>query len=989
MRAHLQRHASHDNYPIPPYLNGVIGSRIGRTFSSFSFRPGLLLKAASPNTAESSLYSSLDHNPHSSLANHLSSLNKRLREYTGTRYGLSSKQLYHSRRLVSPTPDTPLRTLSAGIFGASGSGNTRSSLRRHRIYRGYAEKAFPVPLKQPPVEGDAKDKSFAWRLTLDPSKVKLGRIVRERHYLESKLAASSAKHAGFIFTRKSYGIEFEKRWNSLYPNSIIHLDWKKNFRLLYNSKYGGKSDMEIWNSLDLPSLDIVTTWAQHFKDLESGTSFWSGIINPVEKANMWPGIAIWLLLFSPRNILIFLESTYTWPYPPFRMISECFLYIQAFLSGELTSNSQFNHNYLDLLRRLLAPHAWPALSVSQSGIRIYLQHCEPKEFLNAFETVARRDVLATIDTLLYFMDQFNKSNDSRNSLRALQLIASQGITDIKFEDVAHRCTKLLTMDFVVDEAGTRSFKLLPEILNLGIRPERPMLNVVMQNACKLNDPDMAWDIFSSSPIPPDVYTYMILLNDATKRGDSKRIEDCYRLLASNSAIRQEPYVISKILHGLYTHLCSTKPGAELRAFNTMLHMYSSYHDPQPLKDLNIIQEEDAIVETGEVSPPSAHALTIMISAYLRLYRNTTRIMELYNRFCKLVREGHDSIGQLAETDHTYNDFLMALQPDVRMIAQSVSIVENMYSPLPKTAFLKTQNRPIIQCLPTIRTWNILLNTAINHGRMGIVRAICQTMRDHDVEMDVSIWNVILQGYAKLQMTDAVAITVKAMLQEGLIPDQYTFGSVYEIRDQSKLQKLLHGLGVDPEGLTMTNHRENTPCDELVEGADAKLQTTANEVRQLLRAFGDTAPHPDFPQEPLPETVRVLDEIVTDFIIETCHSAAQVAAHAGRQKVKVDDFMFVIRRDASKLGRVQELFQIEKELKEARRVFDQNDDRIGKDAAANKSLGELAGSEADAETGAAGIDGKKKKSKRRTELSTSENGAVKKRKCMTVKLEPTL
>ncbi|KAL1956963.1 hypothetical protein VTO42DRAFT_6452 [Malbranchea cinnamomea] len=101
----------------------------------------------------------------------------------------------------------------------------------------------------------------------------------------------------------------------------------------------------------------------------------------------------------------------------------------------------------------------------------------------------------------------------------------------------------------------------------------------------------------------------------------------------------------------------------------------------------------------------------------------------------------------------------------------------------------------------------------------------------------------------------------------------------------------------------------------------------NEIRQMLYAYGDTKPHPDFPQEPNPETVRVLDEMVTDFIIETCHAAARVAAYAGRQKVKAEDFHFALRHDPAKLGRVQELFRLERELKEARKAFNENDDRI--------------------------------------------------------------
>lgn len=97
-------------------------------------------------------------------------------------------------------------------------------------------------------------------------------------------------------------------------------------------------------------------------------------------------------------------------------------------------------------------------------------------------------------------------------------------------------------------------------------------------------------------------------------------------------------------------------------------------------------------------------------------------------------------------------------------------------------------------------------------------------------------------------------------------------------------------------------------------------TPPTTVTSLLYAFGDVP-------TPLPETVKILDEIVTDFIIETCHAAASSAAYARRQKIKVDDFKFAIRRDERMLGRVLELLGLERELREARRQFDADDDRV--------------------------------------------------------------
>jgi transcription initiation factor TFIID subunit 13 len=67
---------------------------------------------------------------------------------------------------------------------------------------------------------------------------------------------------------------------------------------------------------------------------------------------------------------------------------------------------------------------------------------------------------------------------------------------------------------------------------------------------------------------------------------------------------------------------------------------------------------------------------------------------------------------------------------------------------------------------------------------------------------------------------------------------------------------------------------------------------------------------------------VLDEILTDYIIEMCHSAAHLASHARRNKVKVDDFKFALRRDPKKLGRVQELLHMTQVIKRAREQFDE-------------------------------------------------------------------
>ncbi|KAK3304057.1 transcription initiation factor IID, 18kD subunit-domain-containing protein [Chaetomium strumarium] len=103
----------------------------------------------------------------------------------------------------------------------------------------------------------------------------------------------------------------------------------------------------------------------------------------------------------------------------------------------------------------------------------------------------------------------------------------------------------------------------------------------------------------------------------------------------------------------------------------------------------------------------------------------------------------------------------------------------------------------------------------------------------------------------------------------------------------------------------------------------KMNFGHNELAQLLYAHGDV-------RAPLSETVRVLDEIVTEFIQNVSFEAMRVANHAGRQKVKFEDFEFAMRRNPVYMGKIQETFEKKREIEAARKNFS-IEDQLMKDA----------------------------------------------------------
>lgn len=94
------------------------------------------------------------------------------------------------------------------------------------------------------------------------------------------------------------------------------------------------------------------------------------------------------------------------------------------------------------------------------------------------------------------------------------------------------------------------------------------------------------------------------------------------------------------------------------------------------------------------------------------------------------------------------------------------------------------------------------------------------------------------------------------------------------------------------------------------------------VQMLLFAHGDV-------ENSLESTRKVLDEILSDFIVDLCFEADRPAQLAGRQKVKLDDFKFACRKDPIKLGKIEEVFAKKAEIDAARKAVDVNDDKITK------------------------------------------------------------
>lgn len=87
---------------------------------------------------------------------------------------------------------------------------------------------------------------------------------------------------------------------------------------------------------------------------------------------------------------------------------------------------------------------------------------------------------------------------------------------------------------------------------------------------------------------------------------------------------------------------------------------------------------------------------------------------------------------------------------------------------------------------------------------------------------------------------------------------------------------------------------------------------------MMYGFGDT-------KEPDKETVELVEDMTVDLITNFAHRCMEVSAQRG--KLQTDDLLYLIRNDEKKLQRVNELLDMNAQLKEARKNFDTDEAAI--------------------------------------------------------------
>lgn len=502
---------------------------------------------------------------------------------------------------------------------------------------------------------------------------------------------------------------------------------------------------------------------------------------------LWCDVALFLLAFRPVEALEFLNATHREPYPPIHAVEDSILHLVKMHS------SVEEEDYRGKLLRRIA-RAVPTLASRNTGEVLSLRHgtlayilpaCKPRMQFWLWNVIKRNEIKVHWHTYLHFATHFISApeligwNHFEQGLEALSAARSNG-ANLDSDAFRSTCTNLLRSAIRQPDGLRVCLRAVDSLVEMGVKLNLALLNVIMLNAVEALDFTTAWSIYHSLPkygLQPDVYTFAILLKACKANlDDAEMLNETIRNLIAHVDVKALPELAANVLHGLYLHHTKHRPE---KTFETLSEAYTQLFDTAPLSELGLLPSHAQSSKEKRKIAPNHSAVGVMLNAYLdQLFLQTQSPVQahfLYRRFRELVAAGTEPFASMVGEDYIPNAFLVNLTKTKAGLPAATEVIKDMQRYHP------ADDRRAEQCKPTLRTWTIFLHGFKRHGQMKLAEQVVEYMQRQGTKPDLVVWNILVDGYATAQDSEGVERVLKGLKETGNSWDDLTRKAVEKLK----------------------------------------------------------------------------------------------------------------------------------------------------------------------------------------------------------------
>ena len=534
-----------------------------------------------------------------------------------------------------------------------------------------------------------------------------------------------------------------------------------------------------------------------------------------QRLSRWQEVMLWCLQNDPMKALNILRVASIGPTfrPPRYMAQDCLHFLARyflFTYQERPNPAALSTLWLTTMEFVDCDPAEDRrlFPVAQDVIQMLLRHCADAETLSLYHKLCANHAKLHFNTLLHFLQRFVDMGKLELCMELLKkLTRNAGVKLLSSDQVLSGCVKLLRTNWGIGGTFRVQSIILSQMLEMGVRPDTHMYNIIMLNMIEGGDFSAAWqtyDLLQESGHSNDRVTYHILAKGAGLSRNAKVLQ----MVLEENPNTEDLYLISEIL-GAISEL---SPGDE---FSAMFEYYEKHLDLRPLQELGICSAEVVSSQDPELHGrwPSEYILGRMIIACNKCQPSASELIQRYEIFSDRVRRGHPLITPVTRYVSVANSFIFAFGQSRTTLEYCTTVLKDMLSPPPSTD--STLHAP-----PTVQTWNILMLSYQRHKQKHAAAKVLSMMRMRGLKPDVVTWTTLIHGLAAMQDIEGTIGALRQMEREGFRPNAWTINALDRYRDRKKLLDMLK--------LSMDTNED--------EAEDPKEYALLNEVKYSLAGY---------------------------------------------------------------------------------------------------------------------------------------------------------
>lgn len=456
-------------------------------------------------------------------------------------------------------------------------------------------------------------------------------------------------------------------------------------------------------------------------------------------------------------------------------VRACCLHIAGFIhKTELLENSTLMQQYDAEVDRLRVSFHWTPSGLSIDHLRLLLWRSNIQQARELLETLKEKYHTVDVRTTL-FITSFCASIGLPDLAYRFLADLPQTVLRKPSAEVMQCCSQLLKHDFIIQTSTGPNFRYLSKLLEKGLTPDDVMYNQIIEKALDTEYTGVAWDVYHYAQSIGAVLswrTYLVLLRHAFLSNNVKRLDEIMLQVHGQKQLYTNRCLLMYAMNMVRRINRSQRNMTAVEGLSHILALYDRAFSRTSLAKFGFVPAPEKISAEDEKVEPDIYLLSFTVWAFILCHKQGTSAAYLWNSIMESIQEGDETIIQCMKLDLVYNAFIWLYLRDKHTVSSALEVFQYML----EKRF----------CLPTARTWSILICGFLRHGQRSQAQEIYELMHRHGFSM-AHICEEYLSSGVKLEDLET---RIDDVLDEDKMPDgtdlQWTvnFADTSHVQDES-------------------------------------------------------------------------------------------------------------------------------------------------------------------------------------------------------------